>query len=1035
IQGPPGTGKSQTITNIIAESIAQGKTVLFVAEKIAALEVVKRRLDAIGLGDACIELHSHKTQKRAVISELRRTFERNEPRTEGITDDFVELNRARDSLNSYAAAVNVPVGETGVTPYRAYGELLRIARENYGAFPPLKVAGSESWSSTDYRRKAEIVLELQSLLGNMGTPKEHIFRGSRLRALTPLVHASLRDTLTAAKQSLDDLKDVSRRLRSELGIDVPEDTGQVEATFLNMESANPKAMQAQSRRRDMRELLDCLERYDRLHSRYDAVLRPDAWNADVSETYSALAARRRVFGAGQTRQYRSNWSSRNLNTQGEARVANQLKAICRAAPPADVDAQIALAKAIMDEQEARSGVERLYQAANEVLGDGWLRSRDLASIKNTVERTLAVSDYADGAGASPASADIDPAYLQNLKEQAASAIEVHGMRVKELRDALKLDDARQFGSGNDLAALPFEEQERLLSEWQDGIRELRNMANFNVAVSKAESEGIQAVVDLAWEWSGATECLHECFENARYNAILTRALEERSNLAGFDSAVHRRRIEQFQEMDELSLEHNRVRVAHAHWSRMPKREGAGQISVLSREFVKRRRHLPVRQLIERAGNVIQQIKPVFMMSPLSVATYLSPGSVKFDLAIFDEASQVKPVEAFGALMRAEQAVVVGDDKQLPPTNFFDRVSHEDDEFTFEEEVSVTADMESILSLFYAQGAPSRMLSWHYRSRHESLIAVSNSEFYNNRLVVFPSPDARARGVGLQYHHLDTHYQGGGVNREEAKHVARAVMEHARRQPELSLGVATFSVAQRDAIQRQLEILRRQDNTQESFFNAHPAEPFFIKNLENVQGDERDVIFISVAYGRDAGGVVRQNFGPLNQDGGERRLNVLISRAKLRCKVFTNLRAADIRQESRSKGVRAFRNFLAYADSGEFAAMQAQASYAGASVFRREIAERLRERGYETHTDADSSEFFVDIAVTHPSQPGRYVLGIMCDGDSYHSSQSARDRDRLKEQVLQDLGWRLHRIWSADWFTDPQHELERAIQVIENAPEE
>ena len=310
-----------------------------------------------------------------------------------------------------------------------------------------------------------------------------------------------------------------------------------------------------------------------------------------------------------------------------------------------------------------------------------------------------------------------------------------------------------------------------------------------------------------------------------------------------------------------------------------------------------------------------------------------------------------------------------------------------------------------------------MLRWHYRSRHESLMAVSNNSFYNNRLVVFPSPDARTQGVGLQYHWLDTHYARGGVNREEARYVAQAVMEHARKQPELSLGVATFSAAQRDVIQREVERLRRNNAEHEAFFNAHPDAPFFVKNLENVQGDERDVIFISVAYGRDADGVVRQNFGPVNREGGERRLNVLISRARLRCEVFTNLHANDIRiEEDRRGGLRAFRDFLAYAESGEVANWPS-VDTERVAPFQKEVADRLRAAGHDCHETMDASGFFVDIAVAHPGQSSRYVLGIECDGDSYHNSQAARDRDRLKEQVLGSLGWRLHRIWSTDWFAD------------------
>ncbi len=407
------------------------------------------------------------------------------------------------------------------------------------------------------------------------------------------------------------------------------------------------------------------------------------------------------------------------------------------------------------------------------------------------------------------------------------------------------------------------------------------------------------------------------------------------------------------------------------------------------------------------------------------------GSANFDLVVFDEASQVRPVDALGSLLRGKKAVVVGDSKQMPPTSFFDRISHVDE--NSDDEESVTADIESVLDLFASQGAPSRTLRWHYRSRHQSLIAVSNREFYNNDLVVFSSPDSEREGVGLQYHHLpDAVYDRGRsrTNPKEAETVARAVMEHAARNPELSLGVAAFSQAQGQVIYDRLETLQRQDDSVEAFFSAHPEEPFFVKNLENVQGDERDVIFISVGYGRDERGQVNQNFGPLNNEGGERRLNVLITRAKQQCRVFTNLHHEDI--TSQTIGMRALRTFLAYAETGNMPDNPYVSSFEVDSPFQRAVTERLKERGYLVHQEVASGGRFVDIAIEDPQRPGRYVIGIECDGASYHSSRSARDRDRLREEVLRGLGWELHRIWSTDWFRNPERELKRAVDAIESA---
>lgn len=433
-----------------------------------------------------------------------------------------------------------------------------------------------------------------------------------------------------------------------------------------------------------------------------------------------------------------------------------------------------------------------------------------------------------------------------------------------------------------------------------------------------------------------------------------------------------------------------------------------------------------------AGHAIQTIKPVFLMSPLSVAAYLPPNDVHFDVVIFDEASQVRPVDAFGALLRASQAVVVGDSQQLPPTTFFDRFTEPGGD---EEEVD-TGDLESILGLFRAQGAPERTLRWHYRSRHESLIAVSNRLFYEDRLVVFPSPDLGRQARGLVFHHLpDTFYEPGTNRRRnpgEAQAVARAVMEHARTRPEMTLGVAAFSLAQAQAVLAEVELLRRQDPSCERFFAAHSEEPFFVKNLENVQGDERDVIFISVGYGRTQDGALSHNFGPLNQDGGQRRLNVLISRARQRCEVFANFTADDLdTARTSASGVAALKTYL------QFAAKRGTAGSLDGkereeTPFTERVAAALREKGWEVHPRIGVAGYFLDLAVVDPESPGRYLMGIECDGPNYRSARSARDRDRLRHGVLSRLGWHLHRVWSADWFRDPEGELRRLLEGLEQA---
>ncbi|HUG80367.1 MAG TPA: AAA domain-containing protein, partial [Bryobacterales bacterium] len=460
------------------------------------------------------------------------------------------------------------------------------------------------------------------------------------------------------------------------------------------------------------------------------------------------------------------------------------------------------------------------------------------------------------------------------------------------------------------------------------------------------------------------------------------------------------------------------------------------MDVLRSEMAKRGSHMAIRDLLVKTGPVVQKIKPVFLMSPLSVAQFLAPGTLEFDLVVFDEASQVKVVDSYGAIVRGERLVVVGDSKQLPPTDFFESLQRE------QEEEHAAADIESLLKKVESRlrEVDRPMLRWHYRSRHESLIAFSNRRFYENRLVVFPSSVTDPDWLGLSLSHIPTGVYGRGEpkanNPVEARHVAEAVMEHARRQVQVptdereSLMVATFSAAQRDAVDDAIEIARRQNPSYEEFFTEGQREPFEVKNLESVQGDERDVVFISVGYGRDKDGRLTNNFGPVNSDGGDRRLNVLCSRARNRCVVFTNFLSSEI-APSENLGVSALKAFLAFAETGDIDDPQVGRGDPE-NEFERSVREELVRCGHTIDAQVGCAGYRIDLAVRDASRPGRYLLGIECDGAMYHSAKSARDRDRLRQEVLESRGWRVHRIWSTSWFRDPEKEIQRAIAAIEEA---
>ncbi len=452
----------------------------------------------------------------------------------------------------------------------------------------------------------------------------------------------------------------------------------------------------------------------------------------------------------------------------------------------------------------------------------------------------------------------------------------------------------------------------------------------------------------------------------------------------------------------------------------------GAVGLIDHEGQKKRRHMPVRTLISRAADAIQAVKPCFMMSPLSVSQFLPP-DVKFDMVIFDEASQVKPADAVNCVYRGEQLIVAGDQKQLPPTTFFETVSLDGGD---EYEEGQLDEFESVLDLAKAGGMESLPLRWHYRSQHESLITYSNYSFYDGRLITFPGALTEASDVGLGLYFVRGVYRRGGArdNPTEADQVVDRVLFHAEQHPHLTLGVVAFSEAQASTIEYFLDVRRRDRPDLDDFFSDDRLTGFFVKNLENVQGDERDIMIFSIGYGPDELGRVTMNFGPLNRAGGERRLNVAITRARRRVEVVTSLRAGDF-QPTTSDGPRHLGRYLDFIERGmtALAIDLSESDRDAESPFEEEVLRVIRSWGFNAHPQVGVADYRIDVAVADPSKPGRFILGIECDGAMYHSSKVARDRDRIRQEVLEGLDWTIHRIWGPAWYRNRPNEEERLPQ--------
>jgi len=1027
IQGPPGTGKSQTITNLIGEALARGKTVLFVAQKMAALDVVKVRLDECHLGDAVLELHSHKSNKKTVLDSLSRVFDQGKPSSPDREADYRRLREVREYLDSYVEDVGAPVLHSGLDYVQCLGHMLQLRKDSrLDELPLIPFDLLRDWDREVLGRGERAMAGVQDHLREFGPSEDNPFSLSRRDSLSPnedqVLTRLVADSTARLQQLMDDAQGLAQAMK------VPNPVGFSDISVLHR--AGKRALDAphlqgvrvsthewQVRRDDIREAITSGAEMSRLRAALSEMFIDAAFEADLLPVRLGLAGRADKWWRAFSGDYR--------------KAKADLRGLMKGPPTGKPIQWLAWVDDLLAYQKHYKRFRELEPVCRSLFGAQWQGMRSDWTVLERLSTWIIELYEAIGKGDLPEGlAD----FLEGDPDLKSWEGHVESLEKRSSLLQSMLDDLQMLlrWEAEDGATYSLDEWRSLLQGWKDTSR-LYAMTRFNQLEREIEAAGLGSLIPRLRDWRKSQDVLVDWLRLSYFSGLVDTAYADKARIGQFDRLAHERMIREFSQLDQSAFSFAQENLVSHLYEALPSFHAPGEMDILRREFAKKRRHLPIRRLISEAGGVIQRIKPVFMMSPMSVATYLPQGKIHFDLVIFDEASQIPAPEALGAIIRGNQAVVVGDSKQMPPSNFFSRAVEITDE---EAELSATADVESILGLMLAQGVPERMLRWHYRSRHHSLIAVSNDQFYQNQLLIFPSPGGSLHARGLRSHHLPhTHYDRGRsrVNLAEAQAVARAVLDHAIATPELSLGVVAFSTGQREVILLEVERLRREHPESEPFFRHHDGgDEFFIKNLENVQGDERDVIFISIGYGFTATGLLGQNFGPLNAQGGERRLNVLITRSRLAMDVFSNFRADDLRVDANSPfGVRALKAFLHYAETGDLPKGQ-ESDKEPDSPFEVEVMRSIERLGYEVEPQVGSNGFYIDLAVRDPNKPGRYVLAVECDGASYHSSAIARERDRLRQSVLEGLGWNFHRIWSTEWFRNARGEIERVKEAIESA---
>lgn len=1028
IQGPPGTGKSQTIANLIATAVSDGKKVLFVAEKMAALEVVKRRLDNVGLSALCLELHSNKANKKTVLEELGRTLALTRPAGVDAAGGMERLDQLRSQLNDHARKMHEPVGTALLSPFEIVGALSK--RLPQVGRPPYLLSAAVTWTKAEVAQRANTIRELCEYLPQVGYPTTNIWRGV---THPPVMRPHAEDLLGGTRG---------------LSVALPKalECGKALADALGLPA--PSTLSEMSQQAAIGESLACAPAFDR------STIASGVWSAGVDSLREAIRNGRilsDVRGRRSTQvaavAWDMDWTAQRMTIAGGGRsvfrwlngpyrqATNQLRSVAQPVLPKDYQARISLLDDLIAGYKAQRAVQDASATAKSAFGLVWRgedTNWDLA--ESVLDWVAKQASTLPGVDVRMLAAGIEnrPA-LSNLVTDARSAVSTCYDEFSKTVGLLRLD-VQVALDGVELDKANLGQMTERTSSWQTDVEGLLDWLAYAEVSRRAVKQGLGAVLEAVSQSAELQAVAVDQFWVAFHLEMLAEASEAYPDLPKFDGRRHEEVIQQFREWDRKRLSIAQVEAARAHFEGMPRANvGAiGALGTLKSEIARKRGHMALRKLFRTCSSPIQATKPVFMMSPLSVAQFLEPGAIEFDLLVIDEASQVEPIDALGAIARCRQIVVVGDDKQLPPTSFFSRVV-EGDALDEEEEGAQAKDLESVLSLCAAKGLPQRMLQWHYRSRHESLIAVSNKEFYEGNLFIVPSPDRERSHSGLRFHHLpDGRFDRGNSykNHAEAIAIAQAVIDHARNHPELTLGVGAMSVRQRQAITDELELARRQHPELEHFIGRHQHEPFFVKNLENIQGDERDVILISIGYGRaKSDDKMYQNFGPLNADGGHRRLNVLITRARMRCEVFSSITAEDIRVDERSKlGVIALKTYLKYAEIGDLG-VPSMTGRCADSPFEESVQEVLVKHGFHVDNQVGVAGFFIDLAIVDPEKPGRYLLGLECDGATYHSAPSARDRDRLRQEILEAHGWTIHRIWSTDWFQRCKNETDRLLNAV------
>lgn len=1015
LHGPPGTGKSQTITNMIANALYHDKTVLFVAKKMAALSVVQSRLEKIGLGAFCLELHSNKAQKRAVLSQLERTMEvgrikqpeQYQQTADKLYDIRCQLNNVMTELHKKRK--NGLSVYDAVTMYETYAEhsgKFEITKQQYDSINEQTV---QTWKDT--------TAALKSAAEEFGTVYGHPLSGYGRRDYSVTLRDKFSSDLANGEKVVNSFKEILNAV----------------CQALNVSNCNSRQMC-----KDISDLCEISircpiyindilngsaegQRTDYILSLIDSGKQFETATQELSQIFENS-----VFGINaentklEWKKASSSWFI--AKAIGQNKTLKQLKLHAKNADSISKENCTELIEKLCRREELYKTINSADASITGIIKEVWLgENTNWQQAESIINDNITAHSILKDNGISCES------YLA-LKNSGLAQDYID--KFNTLAQTYDTFCAEYNATADNEYWLS--ECENRYTSWQLYVDKIKERSQLLRAIDDVNSAGLPQLSTALEKGTVTADDMCESLLCALGYSTAVYEIEGSSVLSSFSGRSFEDLIAKFSDVTDefrmLTINELVAKLSAKVPSSGGQMAGSSEIGILLKAIKSGGRQMPIRKLFDSIPSLLHRICPCMLMSPISVAQYIDPSYPKFDLVIFDEASQLPTSEAVGAIARGSSVIVVGDPKQLPPTSFFS-VSHVNEE-NYEKE-----DLESVLDDCLAISMPQEHLLWHYRSRHESLIAYSNARYYDNKLYTFPSPNDLESKVTLVK--VDGYYDKGGTkqNRAEAEAIVKEIErrlddEQLRKE---SIGIVTFSIVQQTLIDDLLTDKFRERPELEQLADQL-YEPLFIKNLENVQGDERDVILFSVGYGPDKNGKVSMNFGPINKDGGWRRLNVAISRARKCMTVFSTI-TYDMIDMSRtsSEGVGGLKGFLEFAQKGRAAlTVRSGAEERSQRCIEKLVAAEIEKAGYSVRCNIGCSECKVDIGVIDPRNSKEYILGIMCDGDSYKLAKTANDRDLSLPSVLRGLGWNLIHIWSLDWFDDKQKVMKTILAAINDA---